>query len=195
MWANYAVYLTARVCHLRWLELQGAREDVPSHDNELFVHSWHELWSELQEWRENRPAELLELEFSEQHGSNQISPFPFILYAASCAISSNQLYHTGCLLLLEMCPPSINLLQFGQIGSKIWHAKRVCGISSTNEHHGCLNNALQPLWVAGKLLSHPVEHKEVADLMRSIEGKTGWGAKWRIADLKEVWGYDRDTAI
>jgi hypothetical protein len=86
-------------------------------------------------------------------------------------------------------------LQFGQVGSKIWHARRICGISSTNEHHGCLNNAVQPLWVAGRLLSHPVEHKAVADLIRSIEGKTGWGAKWRIADLTEVWGYDRHATL
>lgn len=195
MWANYAVYLTARVCHLTWRELQGVRENSSSHDNEPFVDSWHKLWSELQDWRTNRPAELLELEFPEQLESRESSTFPFILYAVSCAISSNQLYHTGCLLLLETCPPSINPVQLGQIGSKIWHAKRICGISSTNEHHGCLNNAIQPLWVAGKLLSHPTEHKEVADLIRSIEARTGWGGKWRIADLKEVWGYDRDTYI
>lgn len=188
MWANYAVYLTARVCHLRWLELQRDQEDVSSHDMEPMVHSWHKLWSELQDWRTKRHPELREIEFPGHNGNSQGSTFPFILYAASCAISSNQLYHTACLLLLEICPSSINPVQFGQVGSRIWHARRICGISSTNEHHGCLNNAIQPLWVAGKLLSHPAEHKEVTDLIRSIEAKTGWGGKWRIADLKEVWG-------
>jgi hypothetical protein len=97
--------------------------------------------------------------------------------------------------MLDMRPPSIPLQQLGQLGSKIWHGRRICGISATNEHHGCLNNAIQPLWVAGKLLSHPVEHKAVADLIASIETKTGWGGKWRIADLKEVWGYDRNTSL
>jgi hypothetical protein len=188
MWANYAVYLTARVCHFRWLELQRIQQDLSGHDNEPIIHSWQELWSELQDWRKNRPAELLELELPGHYDRSQSSKFPFILYAAPFAISSNQLYHTACLLLLETCPPSMNPVQFGQTGSKIWHARRICGISSTNEHHGCLNNAIQPLWVAGKLLSHPAEHKEVADLIRSIEAKTGWGGKWRIADLKEVWG-------
>jgi len=40
-----------------------------------------------------------------------------------------------------------------------------------------INNAVQQLWVAGRLLSHPVEHKAVADLIRSIEAKIGWGRK------------------
>jgi len=199
MWANYAVYLTAQVCHFTWLQSQGAGGDVNGNDNDddddLFVTGWTRLWSEVQDWRRNRPSELFELEFPKNPGIIPSSPFPFILYAASCAISSNQLYHTACLLLLEICPPSINPLQLGQTGSKIWHARRICGISSANEHHGCLNNALQPLWVAGRLLSHPVEHKAVADLIRSIEAKTGWGGQWRIADLKKVWGYDSDVAL
>jgi hypothetical protein len=97
--------------------------------------------------------------------------------------------------MLDMKPPAITVQQLGQLGSKLWHARRICGISATNEHHGCLNNAIQPLWVAGKLLSHPVEHKAVADLIASIEAKTGWGAKWRIADLKETWGYDRNIPL
>jgi hypothetical protein len=196
MWANYAVYLVAQVCHLIWAQLNSSLEDSNAHE-ESFIHNWHKLWSELQDWRRNRPPELIELEFPEEpsikHAST--SPFPFILYAAACAISSNQLYHTGCLLLLDICPPSVNPLQFEKLGSKIWHARRICGISSTNEHHGCLNNALQPLWVAGKLLSHPAEHKAVIGLIRSIETKTGWGGKWRIVDLKEIWGYDCDTRL
>lgn len=195
MWANYAVYLVARTCHLTWLPANEPLVNLGGHEDELFIQSWHRLWSELQDWRRNRPSELLEIGFPEISGGTKVSPFPFILYAAACAISSNQLYHTGCLLLLESCPPSINPMQFGQVGSNIWHARRICGISSTNEHHGCLNNALQPLWVAGKLLSHPVEHKAVADLIRSIEAKTGWGGKWRIEDLKEVWGYDCDYPL
>ena len=195
MWANYAVYLAARVCHLIWLQSNETLEAAQSPQEEPFTHSWHKLWSELQDWCRNRPSELLQLDFSEEDGNAQKGPFPFILYAAPCAISSNQLYHTACLLLLDICPPSINPSRLGQIGSKLWHARRICGISATNEHHGCLNNAIQPLWVAGKLLSHPVEHKAVAELIRSIESKTGWGGKWRIADLKEVWGYGRDEPL
>ena len=194
MWANYAVYLAARVCNLIWTHASESLQYLDNTDDEPFIHSWHKLWSEVQDWCHNRPPELLPLQFAEGDDS-QNSPFPFILYAAACAISSNQLYHTACLLLLDICPQSINPTELGQIGSKIWHAKRICGISVTNEHHGCLNNAIQPLWVAGKLLSHPVEHKALVELICTIEAKTGWAGKWRAADLKEVWGYDRDAQL
>lgn len=195
MWANYAVYLSSCVCHLMWRQTTATQDSDGNQGDESFIHSWHKLWLELQDWSRDRPPELLPLEFSESLEDSDIGPFPFILYAAPCAISSNQLYHTACLLMLDMRPSSITLQQLGRLGSKLWHARRICGISATNEHHGCLNNAIQPLWVAGKLLSHPVEHKAVADLIASIEMKTGWGGKWRIADLKEVWGYDRDTSL
>ena len=195
MWANYAVYLASCVCHLMWQQGTSTGDSEGGQDDEPFIHRWHNLWLELQDWSNGRPPELLPLDFSDPEGNSQNDPFPFILYAAPCAISSNQLYHTACLLMLDMRPPAITVQQLGQLGSKLWHARRICGISATNEHHGCLNNAIQPLWVAGKLLSHPVEHKAVADLITSIEAKTGWGGKWRIADLKETWGYNRNIPL
>jgi hypothetical protein len=193
MWANCAVYLVANICHLISLQSSVPLEALDGTEEASFSQRWHHLWSELQNWSQNRPPELLPLKSPLQSGEDQSSLFPFILFAAPCAISSNQLYHTGCLLLLDICPPTLIPSHLGQVGSKLWHARRVCGISLTNDHHGCLNNAIQPLWVAGKLLSHPAEHKAVVDLIRTIETKTGWGGNWRTEDLKEVWGYDRDA--
>ncbi|ELQ45092.1 hypothetical protein OOU_Y34scaffold00021g32 [Pyricularia oryzae Y34] len=77
----------------------------------------------------------------------------------------------------------------GQVGSQVYHAKRICGISQTNPHQGCLNNAIQSLWLAGHLMSHPVEHKVVVELIRDIEATTGWGTSWRIPDLKVALGF------
>ncbi|KAH8676472.1 hypothetical protein BGZ60DRAFT_371394 [Tricladium varicosporioides] len=195
MWANYAVYLAARACHLTWQHTNETPNAPCNVDEGHFMSSWHTLWTELQSWRQDRPFELRELEFGGDSRVSQRSPFPFILYAASCAISSNQLYHAACLLLLEMKPLSIQNHQVDHRATKLWHARRICGISTTNEHHGCLNNAIQPLWLAGKLLSHPTEHKAVANLIKTIELKTGWSFEWRIKDLKEVWGYDRNSTI
>jgi hypothetical protein len=45
------------------------------------------------------------------------------------------------------------------------------------------------LWVAGRLLSHPTEHREVVNLIKRIELVTGWGTTWRITDLMGIWGY------
>lgn len=188
------MWLTARACHLVWSltnEIEG--QDIST--RERFIISWVRLWDEIQSWRQDRPAELLQLEFGNDSQQSKSAPFPFILFAAPCAISSNQLYHTACLLLLDIKPESIISHEMGRAGSNIWHARQICGISTTNEHHGCLNNAIQPLWVAGKLLSHPAEHKAIVDLISRIESITGWDAKWRIRDLKEIWGCDQNTTL
>jgi hypothetical protein len=138
---------------------------------------------------------LSHLNFRKKLEALEIIRFHLFLYAAPCAISSNQLHHTACLLLLDIRPPSIDPAQLGQSGSKLWHARMICGISSTNEHHDCLNNAIQPLWVAGKLLTHPAEHRALVNLICTIENKAGWAGKWRIYDLKDLWGYDRDAQL
>ncbi|TEA15297.1 Transcription activator AMTR1 [Colletotrichum sidae] len=208
MHANYAVYLCARVCELvadrtRHFELGGARtataatptaaadDDDPA---ELLTTRWVRLWEDLQAWTRERPAELLPAQSLQSSSSSSGgSPFPQILFLHWAAISSNQLYHTACALLLGSMPrppptpgPGIRL---GVAGSAVWHAKRICGISLANPHQGCLNNAIQPLWVAGRLLSHRSEHALLVRLIRSIEAVTGWGTCWRIDDLEAAWGY------
>lgn len=195
MWANYAVYLTAKVCHFMWVQTKVMDEAHLPLDEASLSRDWLDLWSELQAWRQNRPKELLELDFDEEGSGSTGTSFPFVLFAASCAISSNQLYHTACLLLLDIKPPSVNLSHMGSTSATLWHARRICGISMTNEHHGCLNNAIQPLWVAGRLLSHPTEHRAVVNLIKRIEVLTGWGATWRITDLMGVWGYNSNNFL
>ncbi|GKT84312.1 C6 transcription factor [Colletotrichum tofieldiae] len=183
MYANYAVYLCAKVCELvadrtRYFELGDANGCNP---DEL-TDRWVRLWEDLQAWTRDRPPELLPVQ------SIQSSPFPQILFLHWAAISSNQLYHTACTLLLGSMPKPLNL-KLGVTGSAVWHAKCICGISLANPHQGCLNNAIQPLWVAGRLLSHKSEHALLVKLIRSIEAVTGWGTCWRIDDLEAAWGY------
>ncbi|WQF79292.1 Putative fungal transcription factor [Colletotrichum destructivum] len=193
MHANYAVYLCAKVCELvadrtRHFELGDPDGSSP----EELTDRWVRLWEDLQAWTRDRPPELLPVQ------SIPGSPFPQILFLHWAAISSNQLYHTACTLLLGSMPrPPLPLnLKLGggggggvTAGSAVWHAKRICGISLANPHQGCLNNAIQPLWVAGRLLSHRSEHALLVRLIRSIEAVTGWGTCWRIDDLEAAWGY------
>ncbi|OIW31451.1 hypothetical protein CONLIGDRAFT_573874 [Coniochaeta ligniaria NRRL 30616] len=185
MHANYAVYLCARVCELiskrtRFVEL-GEPNGCTAQE---FEAAWLALWEELQAWLADRPADFLPV------STVDTKPFPGILFSRWSAISSTQLFHTACVLMLDMMPRQIKgRLSLGVNGSRLWHAKRICGISATNPHHGCLNNAIQPLWVAGKLLSHQSEHEALVELIWSIETSTGWGTCWRIADLEAVWGY------
>ncbi|CRK40524.1 hypothetical protein BN1708_008248 [Verticillium longisporum] len=183
MYANHAVYLCAKVCELvadrtRFYELG---DDTSVNPDDL-TDGWLRLWDDLQSWNLNRPPEMLPAQ------TIQSTPFPQILFLHWAAISSNQLYHTACVLLLGSTPRPLNL-KLGISGSAVWHAKHICGISLTNPHQGCLNNAIQPLWVAGRLLSHKSEHALLVQLIRSIEAMTGWGTCWRIDDLESAWGY------
>ena len=58
-----------------------------------------------------------------------------------------------------------------------------------------LTMQIQPLFVAGRLLSHRSEHIALVRLICSIEKTTGWGVCWRLKDLERAWGYDRGLAI
>jgi hypothetical protein len=185
MHANWAVYLCARSCDLayrrtRYLEL--GEED--EYDDRPFIEQWTQVWEELQFWVGQRPPEMLPVKATAS-GGDQL--FPEILFAHWAAISGNQLYHAASIMLLEIKPArtSSTLPQW----SAVWHARRVCGISLTNPHSGNLINAIQPLYIAGKLLSHPSEHLAVARLFKIIDRTTGWGALWRLKDLERVWGY------
>ncbi|OIW31511.1 hypothetical protein CONLIGDRAFT_652571 [Coniochaeta ligniaria NRRL 30616] len=183
MHANHAVYLCAQACELicdrtRFVELGESNGCTQA----SFVTRWQHLWDDLQDWLSSRPRDLVPLQ------TVDAKPFPHIFFVHWAAISSNQLHHTACILLLGTMPKPLKLPR-APSSSAAWHAKRICGISLTNPHQGCLNNAIQPLWVAGRLLSHKAEHAVVVKLIRSIEAMTGWGTCWRISDLEEAWGY------
>lgn len=56
---------------------------------------------------------------------------------------------------------------------------------------GCWTNALQPLWIAGRVMSHYSEHMAIVETLMRIERETGWATAWRVEDLKDLWGdYD-----
>ncbi|KAK9427994.1 fungal-specific transcription factor domain-containing protein [Lipomyces doorenjongii] len=174
MYANYAVFLCSRVTNLIASDCQITGD---SYDVE-----WQKLWNELRIWFDERPVEMKPiLSFNEQSAE----PFPTILYGNGPAISGNQLYNTACILLMENKPRSIKISKGSP--SMLWHAKQICAISLSNTNHGCWNNALQPLWIAGKLMSHQSEHIAILELLDHIETITGWAMKWRGEDLRELW--------
>ncbi|KAL2068374.1 hypothetical protein VTL71DRAFT_16472 [Oculimacula yallundae] len=188
MHANWAVYLCAKTCYLvsrrtRYLEFGEA----DTYDSRPFHSQWTQLWGELNFWTSHRPPAILPIKTTGTSGS-QI--FPEILFTHWAAISGNQLYHTACILMLEIKPQAELLQPLMPQYSATWHARRVVGISLTNPHKGNLINAIQPLYIAGKLFSHRSEHLAVARLFKIIDSTMGWGALWRLKDLERVWGYD-----
>ncbi|KAL0930613.1 uncharacterized protein CTRU02_214688 [Colletotrichum truncatum] len=186
MWANYAVYICAQVLDLlaplAKANPGGLFFDGPRNDMRYRVR-WMKLWKYVEDWHSRRPSEM-------QHimsiPSSDTEPFPKILYSNPAAISGNQLYHTASLLMLQNRPASLRLSPRPR--SALWHARQICGISMTNHHHGAWTNSVQPLWIAGRCMSHPAEHRAILQLLEKIEKESGWGTKWRADDLKEFWG-------
>jgi hypothetical protein len=188
MHANYVVYLCARVCDLI---AKRTRNHELNEDNgcseSVFNQDWFALWQDLSQWFKKRPPELLPVKIVAASPEN--SHFPEILFAHWAAISSTQLYHMACVMLLEARSVFPEQVDTSYETSQLWHARQVVGISLTNHHQGSLNNAVQPLYVVGKLFSHPDEHKVIRELLDHIERSTGWDSRWRIKDLDFAWGY------
>ncbi|VUC26073.1 unnamed protein product [Clonostachys rosea] len=191
-WANFAVYLVALVLDFLGTTVLDAQGKV-----EL----WVKLWGYIAEWYDLRPAALHSIVTLP---SSEKSPFPTVLFSNPAAISGNQLYHTASLLMLQNRPPGLRLSSLGTVltsdpigpaercstkaRSILWHARQVCGISISNDHHGAWTNALQPIWIAGRCMSHPAEHKAILELLDKIERESGWSTRWRADDLREFWG-------
>ncbi|KAK3187317.1 hypothetical protein K4F52_003948 [Lecanicillium sp. MT-2017a] len=181
-WANYSVYLMAQVLDLLAPETPNS-DQKPARGDHKYRDTWIRLWKHICEWHDKRPASLHPVMTIT---SSEKSPFPTIIFSNPCAISGNQLYHTASILMLQNQPPGTRLTPKPR--SILWHARRVCGISISNDHHGAWTNSLQPLWIAGRCMSNPTEHRAILEILGRIEKESGWGTQWRAEDLKAYWG-------
>ncbi|OAA72893.1 Zn(2)-C6 fungal-type DNA-binding domain protein [Akanthomyces lecanii RCEF 1005] len=184
-WANYSVYLTAQVINL--LMPKSSQHGEPSltlaDDKDKGHTRWLKLWEYICGWHDGRPEPLHPIMTIP---SSDPSPFPTIIFSNPAAISGNQLYHTASILMLQNQPHGLRLQPKPR--SVLWHARRVCAISISNDHHGAWTNSVQPLWIAGRCMSNPMEHKAILTLLEKIERESGWGTRWRAEDLKAYWG-------
>ncbi|KAF1989917.1 hypothetical protein K402DRAFT_325790 [Aulographum hederae CBS 113979] len=175
-YANYAVFLGSQV--------QNLFASDPSKPD--YAERWSELFAFIEDWYTQRPKEMEPILSLNPDDSNYSRPFPIILFSNAPAISGNQLHHTSALLMLQRKPHGAVLRQKPR--SVLWHARRICAISIGNTHHGCWTNCVQPLWLAGQVMSHPSEHRAILETYELIERETGWGTEWRRDDLKAFWG-------
>ena len=181
-WANYAVYLVAQVLDFLAPDPNASLGTTSRTDPKL-RDGWLKLWKHISDWHDLRPAPLHSIMTIP---SSDTSPFPMILFSNPAGISGNQLYHTASILMLQNQPPGLRLSPKPR--SILWHARQVCAISISNDHHGAWTNGIQPLWIAGRCMSHPTEHRAILELLERIERESGWGTRWRAKDLKELWG-------
>ncbi|KAI7789045.1 hypothetical protein LA080_005149 [Diaporthe eres] len=177
MYANYIVHLCAEAMDLFADGTKGREE---------FSRRWSSLFSRLNDWYHFRPPEMRPVLDLPQLETEPERPFPILLFSNPSAISGNQMYHTAALLMLQRIPRSTRLPPGSR--SMLWHARRICAISISNTDHACWTNCIQPLWIAGRIMSNPSEHRAILKTYELIEKETGWGAKWRADDLRTFWG-------
>lgn len=181
--ANQAVYLCAQTLDLLApSHLLGRAASVRCDPSDIaYMERWLKLWRYVEDWHVKRPKEMKPIV-----NLPSTDPFPTILFSNAAAISGNQLYHTAAILLLQSKPTNVRLEPKPR--SILWHARQICGISMSNDHHGAWTNSIQPLWIAGQWMSHPSEHQAILRLLEKIEQESGWPTKWRAVDLQEFWG-------
>ncbi|POS75908.1 hypothetical protein DHEL01_v205694 [Diaporthe helianthi] len=177
MYANYIVHLCAEAMDLFADSTKGREDD--------FRRRWNSLFSRLNDWYHFRPPEMRPV-LDLPHETEPERPFPILLFSNPSAISGNQMYHTAALLMLQRIPRGTRLPTTTR--SMLWHARRICAISISNTDHACWTNCIQPLWLAGRIMSNPSEHRAILKTYELIEKETGWGAKWRADDLRTFWG-------
>lgn len=194
MYANRAVYLCGQVVDLlctsgKW---EQRHTDLSRHmDASEYIAHWTRLFEVLERWYQDRPEEMKPLltipsPATPGNPTGSHNPFQTLLYGNGPAVSGNQLYHTAALLMLKYRPSHIQFAK--KPHSILWHARQICAISLSNNHHGCWTNSIQPLWVAGQHMSHPSEHEAILEIYKRIERETGWATEWRAQDLREYWG-------
>ena len=193
MHANWSIYLCAKVCDLKYRRTQYLELGrTHGNDDRPFSHQWQALWAELRFWLDERPVTMKPTTavVAGRADDDGLVVFPTIVFPHWAAISSNQVYHAACISMLGMQPPDSRL---SSQSLSLWHARQVCGISCSNPHPGSMVNSIQPLFTAGRLMSHASERKKIAELLQSIERETGWAALWRLRDLEAEWGYEKSA--
>lgn len=153
------------------------------------------LWSNLRAWKSNLPLEMRPILRADPCHNN---PYPMILYAGDPSICGNVMYHTGCILLLET--GQVKRPLNNEIQNAVWHAKELCGISTTNVSHASWVNQVYPLYIAGRAFGttlveeegaeHAAERMALLKHLAKIERETGWPTAIKATALRRLWGLD-----
>ncbi|KAJ5833371.1 hypothetical protein N7474_001682 [Penicillium riverlandense] len=218
-YANYTVYLSAETVGLLfgWAAKMTypctSCQSAANEDGTTYIHRWEELFGRVEQWYESRPSQMKSIfNFGTPGHGGKDQPFPTVIYGNGAAskflpchrLNSSNLIsdsfwkstipHLRSVIASEKAQNTDSVQETCEfLRSVLWHSRKICAISASNAHHGCWTNALQPLWIAGKVMSHHSEHQAIIETLIRIERDTGWATAWRVEDLKEFWGeYDND---
>lgn len=168
-----------------------------------FTSLWTSLWTDCQEWYNDRPVEMQAIVDIRGAEADQINPgscssFPILIYTTPLALLTNAIYHLASFLLLTHRPRLLKAIAGPRyFTSRIWHAQAIVGIATSNE----FGEQWDPILIAGLLtvardMTHASQQSILLDLLGKIATETGINLDHEMDALRSGWDisqYDDET--
>jgi hypothetical protein len=148
---------------------------------------WKMLIQDFSIWFKQRPEGFQPIiELYAKDGVQTEDDFPVIAFTSGAALLSNQLYHTGMLLLLQHKPRfGITHSSSSNSMSILWHVHRICGIAIQNDGPATWDPCLiASLIIAARTLTHRGQQTAIISTLETAQRLTGWNISAHIEDLK-----------
>ncbi|KAI0433754.1 hypothetical protein F5Y09DRAFT_298083 [Xylaria sp. FL1042] len=153
------------------------------------VNTWKKLLDGLYAWNSSRPQTLEPLVEIE----NAENTFPTIIFTSGAGISSNILYHTAMLLLLDNKPDLLSLDEqakdtriHGAQMSPHWHAHRICGTAINSEPNSWDPATIAALSLAARRIRRVSQQDCIITFLHRLK-VAGWHIDGLIDRLRSEW--------
>jgi hypothetical protein len=170
---------------------KGDEDQWPQHDyGPSRVETWKMLVERFVNWYKQRSLDFQPIiELYPKDGTQSVDEFPIIIFTSGAALLSNQLYHTGMLLLLQNKPRFVDRPRSSSTTmSTLWHAHRICGISIQNDRVECWDPCLvASLIMAGRTATHGSQHEVISNTLENVQQLTGWNFSRCTDELRRDW--------
>lgn len=170
-----------------------ATSPFSARSNDSRFDRWNTLLNQLRKWHGRRVVELRALVELEDHEST----FPVVLFSSSAGMLANAIYHTAMSLLLSRQPRDVALCDNidkdwaeSAEASRIWHARRVCGIAvnSTEQYAESWDPCMiAAFFCAAKCMTEQAQQKDLIACLEAIK-TAGWRVDKLIHKLHREWG-------
>jgi len=176
----------------------------------VLLRRWHEIYDELNAWYDARPESfkpnkrLGPITDGSIPADSPRALFPEICYDTPRCASTMQLYHMIA-AIWETNTPHESTVRQSTVTERLEsyrtivkrcseHSHWICGIamgynaSMSNSNDSVRVYAIQPLFVAGQVLTATNERRVVLDLLKGIQRDLGISTDYRVRLLMQQWG-------
>ncbi|KAK5993300.1 hypothetical protein PT974_06729 [Cladobotryum mycophilum] len=156
---------------------------------------WLSIWTDCQQWYQNRSPELQPIVEIRSLEAGQIdtendSSFPITIFTSCIALLCNVVYHITSRLLLSKKPRLLKPppTQQRHIASKSWHAQQIVGNAMRNDFPEQWDPILiTSLLSIGEDMTDPSQQDVLLECFRRITASTGIEMGEEIQTLRDLW--------